>query len=82
MDFNKQLIEIKNLPILRLQLKAKIKTASPELEHIKCIFGYKEDSIVYIYTAFDFIDHYDDIIKDGRLEKFYIYQLIEEKSIS
>ena len=82
MEYDKQLIEINNLPILRQQLQAQIKAASPTIERIKCVFGYQKDSIVYVYTAFDFLDEYDKIITQGQLEKFYIYQLIEHESIS
>ena len=82
MKLDKQLIEIKNLPTLRMQLQAQIKSANPNIERIKCIFGYKESSIIYVYTAFDFLDNYDTITTQGQLEKFYIFQLIEKKSIS
>lgn len=82
MEWNKQLIEIKNLPQLRIQLQAKIKNADPNIERIKCVFGYQETTIVYVYTVFDFLDNYEDIINRAPIEKFYIYQLIEKKSIS
>lgn len=82
MEWDKQLIEINNLPQLRIQLQAKVKDASPNLEQIKCIFGYKETTTVYVYTVFDFLDNYDTIIQTAPIEKFYIYQLIDKKSIS
>ena len=82
MTYDRQLIEIKNLPGLRDQLKAQIKTADPTIEKIKCVFGYKDSTIIYAYTAFDFLDNYQQILDGGQLEKFYIYQLIEKKSIS
>ena len=81
-EFEKQLIEVNNLPSLRTQLQAQIKTASPTIQHMKCLFGYKDSTIIYVYTAFDFLDHYNEILDGGTLEKFYIYQLIEKKSIS
>ena len=76
MRYEKTLIEIKNLPGLRNQLQAQIKTANPTIEQIKCIFGYKDSTIIYAYTAFDFLDKYQEILDGGQLEKFYIYQLI------
>jgi len=82
LEFEKQLIEVHNLPSLRTQLQAQVKVASPTIQHIKCLFGYKDSTIIYAYTAFDFLDHYDEILNNGVLEKFYIYQLIEKKSIS
>lgn len=83
MDIDKQMIEIKDLPTLRIQLQAKIKAADPVLERIKCVFSYRESPIVYIYTAFDFLDQYEEIIaNNGPIEKFYVCQLIEKKSIS
>ena len=82
MRFDKTLIEIKNLPGLRDQLKAQVKTANPTIEKIKCVFGYKDSTIIYAYTAFDFLDNYQAIIDGGPIEKFYVYQLIEKKSIS
>ena len=82
MNWEKQLIEVHNLPALREQLQAQIKTANPRIERIKCIFGYKDNPIVYAYTAFDFLDNYQTILNQGTIEKFYIYQLIEKKSIS
>ena len=81
MHYDKKLIEIKDLPVLRAQMQAQIKSANPSIERIKCIFSYKDNTIVYIYTAFDFLDNYQTIIDSGQLEKFYIYQLID-KSIS
>ena len=80
--FHKQLIEVKNLPALRMQLQAEIKAANPMIEKIKCIFGYKDNSTVYAYTALDFLDNYQTIIDQGPLEKFYIYQLIDKTSSS
>ena len=82
MEWNKQLIEINNLPQLRIQLQAKVKDANPNLEKIKCIFGYKETTIVYVYNVFDFLDNYETITNGKTIEKFYIYQLIDKKSIS
>ena len=82
MEWNKQLIEINNLPQLRIQLQAKVKDANPSLEKIKCIFGYKETTIVYVYNVFDFLDNYETITNGKPIEKFYIYQLIDKKSIS
>ena len=81
-EFEKQLIEVHNLPSLRTQLQAQVKAASPTLDRVKCLFGYKDSTIIYAYTVFDFLDRYDEILKNGVLEKFYIYQLIERKSIS
>lgn len=80
--FHKQLIEVKNLPALRMQLQAEIKAANPMIEKIKCIFGYKETTIVYVYNVFDFLDNYETITNGKPIEKFYIYQLIDKKSIS
>ena len=74
MPWNKSLIEINNLPGLRDQIKMQVKTAHPDIDKIRCIFGYKEDPSVYMYTAFDFLDKYQDIINQGALEKFYVYQ--------
>jgi len=82
MNWDKTLIEIKNLPGLRAQLQSQIKTANPIIEKIKCVFGYKDSTIIYAYTAFDFLDKYQEILDGGQIEKFYIYQLIEKKSIS
>lgn len=82
MEWDKQLVEVKNLPQLRTQLQAKVKDANPNLEKIKCIFGYQETTIVYVYSVFDFLDNYDTIISSAPIEKFYIYQLIDKKSIS
>jgi len=73
-SFNRQLIEIKNLPILKSQFQQRIKAADPVIEQVKCIFGYKDSTVIYAYTAFDFIDKYQDIITQGQLEKFYIFQ--------
>ena len=80
-EFQKQLTEIKNLPILRAQLQARIKAADNAIESIRCVFGYKDRTVIYPYTAFDFLDNYQDILGHGQLEKFYIYQLIQKKSI-
>ena len=82
MEWDKQLIEIKNLPQLRMQLQEKIKAAAPALERIKCIFGYQENTIIYVYSVFEFLDNYDTITSGAPIEKFYIYQLIDKKSIS
>ena len=82
MEWDKQLIEVKNLPLLRIQLQAKIKNADPNIERIKCVFSYQKTTIVYVYTVCDFLDNYENIINGAPLEKFYIYQLIEKKSIS
>ena len=82
MKFDKQMIEIKNLPALLEQFKANIKTTNPVIEKIRCIFGYQDSTIIYVYSAFDFIDKYETIISNGKLEKFYVYQLIDRKSIS
>ena len=74
MKWNKTLIEINNLPMLRLRMQEQIKTANPTIEQIRCIFGYKESNTVYAYTAFDFLDNYDVILTQGHIDRFYIYQ--------
>lgn len=82
MNWQRKLIEVNNLPVLRAQFEAQIKTANPDIEKIKCIFGYKDENIVYVYTVFEFLDKYQTITSQGALEKFYLYQLIDKKSIS
>ena len=74
MKWNKNLIEVNNLPLLKLQFEAKIKTADPTIESIRCVFGYKDLNEIFLYTAFDFIDNYEKIITQGQIEKFYLYQ--------
>ena len=74
MKWNKNLIEVNNLPLLKMQFEAKIKLADPSIENIRCVFGYKDIKDIFLYTAFDFIDNYEKIITQGQLERFYLYQ--------
>lgn len=79
--YRKRQIEISDIPALQTQLQTLIKAANNSIEHIRCVFIYQDDTIIHMYTAFDFIDNYKSIMDTNQIEKFYLYQLID-KSIS
>ena len=82
MKWIKRPIKTEQLPALRELLIKQVKQADPKVEGARCIFKYKDSIMFTIYTAFDFLDNYDTLIKQGEIAEFYLYQLIDEKSIS
>lgn len=53
-----------------------IKNAAANLEHLYCVFQYKDDPIIHMTSIFDFIDKYSIIKSIGTIEKFYSYQVL------
>lgn len=81
MAWNRIPVEIDKLAGLRLDFNKKIKAADPNIESTRCVFIYKDNPCLYMYTACDFLDNYSEITSQP-IEKAYVYQLIDKKSIS
>ena len=64
--------EINNIKELYSVLQAEVKNANPLIEQMRCVIYYN-DMIVHLYTAFDFLDDYQNIPLDNVI-KFYLYQ--------
>lgn len=53
---NKIPIQIKDLPIFYSQYQTKAKQGDSMLESLQCIFMLQNDSLIYLYPIFDFLD--------------------------
>lgn len=75
MKFQKQPIELKNLPALNVQFCAAITLANSALENMRCAFKIKDSAVIYMYTIFDWLDAK---IPLDTIESFSIYRQIDE----
>ena len=75
MTWKKTQVEI---PIeeLKKQIDATIHSGNPIAETTRCVFTYKDNPCIYMYTTFDFLDQYDKITATPP-EKIFLYQLID-----
>ena len=75
MKFQKQPIELKNLPALNIQFRAAIASANSALENMRCAFKIKDSAVIYMYTIFDWLDAK---IPLDTVESYSIYRPIDE----
>ena len=75
MKFQKQPIELKNLPALNVQFCAAITSANSALENMRCVFKVKDSAVIYMYTVFDWLDAK---IPLDTVESYSIYRLIDK----
>ncbi len=45
-----------NIPIIIKKLEIDAKNGNPALDNIRCIYTKDDTNIIYLFTAFDFID--------------------------
>lgn len=57
MKWHKNTIDLNNLPSLVKQLQQQVKAGDESLETLTCIFTLANDSIIYKYTIFDWLDN-------------------------
>ena len=79
--WKKTSIELERLAALRLDFNKRIKAADSTIEGTRCVLVYKDNPCLYMYTACDFLDNYSELTSQP-IEKVYVYQLIDKKSIS
>ena len=75
MKWDKKFIDVQELPMVNLRLAQALKEGQGSLDTMRCVFKRKEDSVLYMYTVFDWIDAK---ISPTELEKFAIYQPFNE----
>lgn len=75
MKYNKKVISLEDLNTFNTSLKQAVQGANPSIEFTRCCFKIKDNSIIYYYTAFDWIDANIDL---NKIEKFIVYQLFNE----
>lgn len=71
MNLQASLISLTDLPALNAQFKQAITTANPVIEQMRCCFKIKDDTLIYYYTIFDWLDANFDL---SLIEKFVLYR--------
>jgi len=71
MKWKKTPINLKDVDTLSAQLAEACKQAQDGLDDMKCLFKKKNDTILYLYTIFDWIDAK---IPAEAIENFILYQ--------
>jgi hypothetical protein len=79
MEWSKHKIEIKDLQKFYTDYMKVIKKGEIDLDHCYCLYKYKDSSILYFNSIFDFLDNYANIIKFMPLQEFYFCQKINAK---
>ena len=75
MTWKKIPIEI-SVAELKKQIETAIQNGQPVAETTRCVFTYKDNPCIYMYTTFDFLDEYNKITQIPP-EKIFLYQLID-----
>lgn len=57
MTWKKAKIDLSNLPSLVQKLQQQVKAGDESLETLTCVFTLANDSIIYKYTIFDWLDN-------------------------
>lgn len=73
MERAKKVIEIKDIPALFSQCKTAIKAGIQTTEFLTCVFQYKDDPVIYMYSVFDWID----LPQDKEYISFSLYQMVK-----
>ena len=79
MEWSKHKIEIKDLQKFYTDYMKVIKQGNADLDHCYCLYKYKDSSILYFNSIFDFLDNSANIIKFMPLQEFYFCQKINVK---
>ena len=75
MNLQASLISLADLPKLNVQLRQAVVTANPMVEQMRCCFKIKDDTLIYYYTIFDWLDANFDL---SSIEKFILYRPFNE----
>lgn len=73
MSWTRTPVDTKNIEMLYKRIQLAIKNGDPNIEQLRVVILYKNNSCIYLYTIFDFYDNYNTFKQDS-IEKFYIYQ--------
>ena len=73
MSWTRTPVDTKNIKMLYKRVQLAIKNGDSNIERLRIVILYKDNSCIYLYTIFDFYDNYSTFKQDS-IEKFYIYQ--------
>lgn len=77
MTWKKFPADTQDIDKLYQQFTLRVKNGDSNIENMRVVFRYKDNPCIYIYTVFDFIDHYTTI-KQNTIEQIFIYQSLDE----
>ena len=66
-------IPIEDMPTIIKQLQIYVQSGNSKIEEYRCVYIEKESDMIYMLTAFDFLDLEDK----SKIKKFHLCQMVK-----